>query len=227
MPQTLTAQDLFRAAYENRYTWDADFPGYGASVTLRSGDMTHRGQVQVNADSTFKVLNIADRVLNIADKVLNIADEAAQRQIKSQLWEITIHRVRHSFAETHGNNTFALGETDETGAVEILVSGAAMGNRYKVRDNTVCFVHRQIRDVVVNIHTFDTLTTDRGYLSTGYRSLYLDPNTGTAKGPETVFEDTFEAVGGYYLLTRRLIRTTANDSPQVTEIEFSNVRLLS
>ena len=213
MTQTLTAQDLFRAAYENRYTWDADFPGYGASVTLRSGGMTHRGQVQVNADFTFEVLNIAD--------------EAAQRQIKSQLWEITIHRVRHSFAETHGKNTFALGETDETGAVEILVSGAAMGNRYKVRDNTVCFVHRQIRDVVVNIHTFETLTTDRGYLSTGYRSVYLDPETGTNKGPETVFEDTFEEVGGYYLLTRRLIRTTDNDSPQVTEIEFSKVRLLA
>ena len=213
MPQTLTAQDLFRAAYENRYTWDADFPGYGASVTLRSGGMTHRGQVQVNADFTFEVLNIAD--------------EAAQRQIKSQLWEITIHRVRHSFAETHGKNTFALGETDETGAVEILVSGAAMGNRYKVRDNTVCFVHRQIRDVVVNIHTFETLMTDRGYLSTGYRSVYLDPETGTAKGSETVFEDTFEAIGGYYLLTRRLIRTTVNDSPQVTEIEFSDIRLLA
>ena len=213
MTQTLTAQDLFRAAYENRYTWDADFPGYGASVTLRSGGMTHRGQVQVNADFTFEVLNIAD--------------EAAQRQIKSQLWEITIHRVRHSFAETHGKNTFALGETDETGAVEILVSGAAMGNRYKVRDNTVCFVHRQIRDVVVNIHTFETLMTDRGYLSTGYRSVYLDPETGTAKGSETVFEDTFEAIGGYYLLTRRLIRTTVNDSPQVTEIEFSDIRLLA
>ncbi|MEL6763705.1 MAG: DUF3386 family protein, partial [Cyanobacteria bacterium J06607_6] len=71
------------------------------------------------------------------------------------------------------------------------------------------------------------LTTDWGYLSTGYRSVYLDPDTGTTKGPETVFEDTFEEVGGYYLLTRRLIRTTVNDSPQVTEIEFSNVRLLS
>ncbi|MGD1942172.1 MAG: DUF3386 domain-containing protein [Leptolyngbyaceae cyanobacterium] len=212
MAQTLTAQDLFRAAYENRYTWDADFPGYSASVTLRDG-LTHRGQVQVNADLTFEVSNIAD--------------EAAQRQIKSQLWEITIHRVRHSFTETHGKNTFTLGETDDTGAVGILVGGTAMGNRYKVRDNTVCFVHRQIRDVVVNIDTFDTLTTDQGYLSTGYRSVYLDPATSTAKGPETVFEDTFENVGGYYLLTRRLIRTTANDSPQVTEIEFSNVRLLS
>ena len=181
MTQTLTAQDLFQAAYENRYTWDADFPGYHASVTLRDGGTTYKGQVQINADLTFEVLNIAA--------------EIAQRQIKSQLWEITIHRVRHSFTETYGNNTFALGETDDTGAVEILVSGAAMGNRYKVRDNTVCFVHRQIRDVVVSIHTFETLTTDRGYLSTGYRSLYLDPDTGTTKGPETVFEDTFEEVG--------------------------------
>jgi len=30
-PQT-QARDLFRAAYENRYTWDSDFPGYVADV---------------------------------------------------------------------------------------------------------------------------------------------------------------------------------------------------
>lgn len=31
------ARDLFRAAYENRYTWDSDFPGYVADVELRQG----------------------------------------------------------------------------------------------------------------------------------------------------------------------------------------------
>ena len=212
MTQTLTAQDMFRAAYENRYTWDANFPGYRAKVTLQDGRDTYTGQVQINPDLTFAVLNIAD--------------ERAQRQVKSQLWEMTVHRARRSFEESHGDNTFALGKTDETGAIEILVGGADVGNRYKVRDNTVCFVHRQIRDVVVNIHTFDLQMTDCGYLATGYRSVYLDPETGLANGAETRFTDTFKEVGDYYLLTHRFIRTSENDTPKTIDIQFSKIKLL-
>lgn len=212
MPQTLTAQDLFRAAYDNRYTWDDQFPGYCADVLLRIGEQTHTGQVQINPDLKFEIFNLAD--------------QTAQHALKSQLWEMTIHRVRHSFEETHGKNTFELGETDATGAVEIHVGGAAMGNRYKVRDNTVCFVHRQIRDVIVNIHTFGTQHTPTGYLSTGYRSIYLDPQTGTQKGAATEFEDSFEEIDGYYLLTRRVIRTEEKGQPAVTEVQFTNITLL-
>ncbi|MGF1672084.1 MAG: DUF3386 family protein, partial [Rivularia sp. (in: cyanobacteria)] len=32
MKTSKTAQDLFQTAYENRYTWDEDFPGYSAKV---------------------------------------------------------------------------------------------------------------------------------------------------------------------------------------------------
>ena len=28
----------FRAAYENRYTWDSDFPGYTTKLELKQGD---------------------------------------------------------------------------------------------------------------------------------------------------------------------------------------------
>ncbi len=212
MLQTLTAQDLFRAAYDNRYTWDAQFPGYRAHVTLQAGATPHIGQIQVNSDLTFEVLGIAD--------------QTARRTINGQLWEMTIHRARRSFAETHGDNTFELGNIDETGTVEILMGGAAMGNRYRVRDNTVCFVHRQIRDLVVNIDTFSTLQTEAGYLSTGYRSIYLDPETGQVKHPETSLEDTFENIDGYYLLTQRLICTEENGAPKLTKVQFSNLELL-
>lgn len=212
MTQTLTAQDLFRAAYENRYTWDSDFPGYQAKVTLHDGNATHEGRVQVNPDMSFEVFNISD--------------ETAQRMVKSQLWEMTIHRVRRRFEETHGDNTFDLGETDETGAVEILVGGASMGNRYKVRDNAVCFVHRQIRDVVVNIHTFDKQETETGYLSTGYRSVYLDPQTLLPKNAETEFRDAFENVGGYFVLSDRIIQKNQAGEVETTQLQFSNFELL-
>ncbi len=211
--QTLTAQNLFRAAYENRYTWDANFPGYQATVTLTEADATHKGHVQVNPDMTFEVFNIQD--------------EAAQRLVKSQLWEMTIHRVSRSFEDTHGDNTFEFGATDDTGAVEILVGGASMGNQYKVRDNTVCFVHRQIRDVIVNIHTFDTQQTETGYLSTGYRSVYLDAQTLLPKDTDTEFRDTFENVGGYFVLSRRIIQETQAGEVKTTQLQFSDVKLLA
>ncbi len=212
MNQTLTAQELFRAAYNNRYTWDAEFPGYRAEVNMKMGEVTHIGEVRINSDLTFEVLGVED--------------EQVKRAIHNQLWEITIHRVSHSFEKTHGQNTFSFGSTDETGAVEILVGGASAGNFYKVRDNTVCFVHRHIGNKIVNINTFRTLMTDKGYLAQGYDSVYIDPETGEPQGAKTTFEDSFEKIGNYYLLTHRLIHSEQDGQPVTTEFGFSNITLL-
>jgi hypothetical protein len=38
MTEQKSARELFQAAYENRYTWDANFPGYTATVELKEGD---------------------------------------------------------------------------------------------------------------------------------------------------------------------------------------------
>ena len=213
MTPTLTAQDVFRSAYENRYTWDKNFPGYQAKVTMDSGDKQHIAQIKVKSDLSFKVSDVED--------------EAAKKAIQGQLWEMTIHRVRHSFEETHDKNTFSFGEKDETGAIEILVGGASAGNSYKVKDDTVSFVNRRIRDKVVNINTLKTLITENGYLSEQYESFYIDPETQKRVTGITRFEDKFEKIGDYYLLTKRLI--TAQDrkgDTQTTEFNFSDIKLL-
>ncbi|MGB5592976.1 MAG: DUF3386 family protein [Crocosphaera sp.] len=62
--------------------------------------------------------------------MFNIEEEEALSQVKSQLWETSIHRVRRSFEDTHGQNSFRYGNTDETGAVEILMGGKSEGDRY-------------------------------------------------------------------------------------------------
>jgi Protein of unknown function (DUF3386) len=208
------ARDLFRAAYENRYTWDENFPGYTADVSLKRGDEIFTGQVRVIPAQPMP-----------KTEVLNVADEAAKKAIEEQAWEISVHRVRRTFEQTHGQNVFKLGETDKTGAVEIFVEGKAMGDRYKVRDNEVCLVHRHIRDVVVTINTYTSHKTGEGYLSHRYDSAYSDPETGEIKG-ESDFEDTYEKVGGYYVLTKRLICSTQDGEDVTQEFSFSNVRLL-
>lgn len=42
------ARALFRAAYENRYTWDENFPGYTADVTYREGDKTYNAKCRTS-----------------------------------------------------------------------------------------------------------------------------------------------------------------------------------
>jgi Protein of unknown function (DUF3386) len=208
----LSAQELFRAAYENRYTWDQSFPGYSANITYKYDDQVFTGKVIINA--------------NLKAEVLEVENEEATKAIHGQAWEIAIHRVRRSFADTHGENTFSYGETDANGAVEIFIGGKSAGDKYKIRNNEVCLVHRQIHGVVVTINTFSSHQTGEGYLSHTYDSVYHDPNTGAQKGGRSEFTDEYEKVGKYFILNRREIRTETNGKLSVQEFIFSNIQLL-
>jgi len=209
---SVTAQELFRAAYENRYTWDREFPGYTATVTYHRGADVFAGRVRVSAD--------------LKPEVSNVADEEAAKAIHGQLFEVAIHRIRRSFEETHGKNSFSYGETDGTGAVEILMGGKAEGDRYQVRNNEVCMVHRHIHGVVVTIHTFSSHDTGEGYLSHRYDSVYHDPQTGEQKGGKSEFEDSYEKVGKYFILSRRAITTETAEGKETQVFEFSDIQLL-
>jgi hypothetical protein len=206
-----TARELFQAAYENRYTWDKNFPGFTADIQLKQGNEVYSGKVQVNR--------------NLSVDVIDVADEQAKQAIEGQLREVAIHRIRRSFEETHGKNTFSFGETDETGAVEILMGGKAEGDRYKIRNNEVCLVHRHIHGIVVTINTASSHQTESGYLSHRYDSVYHDAKTGEPKG-SAEHEDEYEKVGNYYILTRRLLKSEEQGKQTVAEFNFSNVKLL-
>ncbi|MGB5971968.1 MAG: DUF3386 domain-containing protein, partial [Nodosilinea sp.] len=203
----------FRAAYENRYTWNAAFPGYTAAVTFTHNGKTFTGQAKVSADLKLEVTGIDD--------------EEAQKAIHGQLFEVSIHRVRREFEATHGNNTFRYGETMADESVEIFMGGKAEGDRYQVKNQEVSMVHRHIHGIVVTIHTYSSHDTGAGYLAYRYDSVYHDPKTGEQKGGISDFEDEYTDVGGYHILSRRLIETTMeDDNVDSQEFVFSNIALL-
>ena len=208
----ISAQELFQAAYQNRYTWDENFPGYTADITYKYDDQVITGQVRIDA--------------NMKAEVLNVEDEAAKKAIHGQAWEIAVHRVRRAFEQTHGANTFRPGETDANGAVEIFVGGKSEGDKYKVRNNEVCHVHRLIHGTFVTIDTFSSHDTGEGYLSHTYNSVYHDPETGAQKGGKSDFTDEYEKVGNYYILNRREIRTEIAERISIQDFIFSNIELL-
>ncbi|WP_309731767.1 DUF3386 domain-containing protein [Chamaesiphon sp. OTE_75_metabat_556] len=213
MTESRSAQALFQAAYENRYTWEPNFPGYTATVEFKHGDQALTGTIVVKA--------------NLSAEVTGIEDEEARKSIIGQLREVAIHRVRRTFTETHGMNTFAYGETDATGAIEILMPEKPMGDRYKLRNNEVCHVHRHLHGIMVTIDTFSSHDTGAGYLSHRYDSIYADPATGEIKSDKIVFEDNYQKVGNYQILSQRIVAAIEDGQPVTTEFNFTNIALLA
>lgn len=211
MTEPANARELFRAAYEHRYTWDSNFPGYSADVKLTQNGEVYEGQIAIKSDLTVEVTGIAE--------------EEVQQSVYTQLRDVVTHRKRSSFEAAHGKNTFNLGETDDSGAVEILVSGDAMGSNYQIRGREICQVSRVMGRMAFTIDTQESLETPEGYLASLYNVVFRNPQTGETIR-ELTFEDSYEKIGNYYVMTRQVVHSQENGQKTTTEFNYSGIKLL-
>ena len=205
------ARDLFKAAYENRYTWDSNFPGYSADINLKQGSEVYNGQISIKAD--------------LSVEVTGIPDEEVQQSVYTQLRDVVTHRKRSSFEASHGKNSFSLGDNDDTGAVEILVEGDAMGSNYKIRGKEICLVSRVMGRMAFVINTHKSLETPEGCIATHYNAIFRNPQTNEIIR-ELEFEDSYEKIGNYYIMNRQVVNSTEKGQSTTTEFNFSNIKLL-
>ncbi len=183
---------LFKSAYENRYTWESNFPGYEGICSWSDGKREIKGSFTLGQD--------------LKSNISEIDDEEIHKAISSQLWEVAIHRVRRSFEQTHGKNTFTFGDTNEIGS-EIIVGGKNEGDKYRVKNNVVTMVNRHIHGNLIIIHTEDVTHTGNGYLSKSYSSQYLDPISKNDLKGKSFYKDDFIPLykGGPWVLASRSI----------------------
>ena len=206
------ARDRFRSAYENRYTWDENFPGYTTQVELKQGDEVYTGTIKVDQD--------------LSVEVTGIEDEKVQESVYNHLRDVITHRKRSSFEKAHGKSSFSLGDEDATGAVEILVKGDSMGSNYKIRGTEICQVSRVMGPIAFVINTSDSLDTGEGYISIGYNAIFRDSKTKDLKGKRE-FKETYEKFGNYYLPTHQVIESLDKEGKKtITQFTFSQTRLL-
>ena len=206
------ARDRFRSAYENRYTWDKNFPGYTTQVELKQGEEVYTGTIKVDQD--------------LSVEVTGIEDEKVQESVYNHLRDVITHRKRSSFEKAHGKSSFSLGEEDATGAVEILVKGDSMGSNYKIRGTEICQVSRVMGPIAFVINTSDSLDTGEVYISIGYNAIFRDSKTKDLKGKRE-FKETYEKFGNYYLPTHQVIESLDKEAKKtITQFTFSQTRLL-
>lgn len=193
-----SAREIFEEAYANRYTWDTDFPGYVAEISVQDGETTDQGVVRVAPN------------LNVA--VSEIEDEEMQQFLQEQVQMETIHRRRVDFERLHGENQFRLNGEDENGALRIQEIEPNSVASYLVNNRQILQVNRSFGEIAVTVNVMRTMETAQGYLTNHFQAIYKDAASGEILEQEDV-QDTHEQVGNYYLLKRREIRRDKVNNP--------------
>jgi len=209
----ISALELFRQAYENRYTWGPQFPGYTATVELKQGKEDYKGHIRLNPDMSVEVTGI--------DK------EDARQTVENQLRMIIIHRRRVPFEVAHKNSTFRLGTTHGTDAVEIFErQGDQKESRYQLSHQQLVQVNRLLGQTAVTVNTHASEVTPEGYLATRYRTIFRQPQTQQVLGEEEL-RDTYKKIDGYYVLKHQVIHDFEQGQRTTTELNFADIQLLS
>lgn len=213
---TGSAQELFRNAYESRYTWDEQFPGYSAEVSIRYEKAIDHGLVRVNPD--------------LSVTATGIKSEDVRQIVVDQLRMMVTHRRRVPFETLHGKNTFELEGTEDNGAVKIREVGDQMDSRYQLQDQKITQVNRVMGQIAVTVDTLGFIKPAEGYLAAHYQTTFRDAKTGEVLELQEI-TDNYDKIGKYFLLSRRVLRSSEpghseQDRPPDTLIRFNDFQPL-
>ncbi len=189
----IICKEIFKEAYNSRYTWPKTFNGYSGKCIFKENQKSIEGKFIL--DSNFK------------PKLTNISDNNIVKRISSQLFEVAIHRVKRDFKEVHKNNNFkSLGESEKGIILEVL--GKNEGDKYMVKDKKINMVFRKIHGVIIEIFVKEFIDTGDGFLSNKYSSQQLNIETLTPKSKIMEYEDNFVNLGinNIWVLESRIIR---------------------
>ena len=188
----INCKEIFKMAYENRYTWPCKFSGYKGKCIFIQGGKSYEGRFNMSK--------------NFKPEISGISQENIINGLKSQLFEVAIHRVKKEFDEVHLNNQFQLVQESAKG-IEIKVSGKNEGDRYRVKDSKINMVFRKIHGVIIEIFVEEFFKTDSGVLSKKYTSQQLDIDSLSPKSNRYEYKDTFikSEELGIWLLNSRLV----------------------
>ena len=211
----INCKELFKKAYEKRYTWTNNFSGYKGKCIFSDNSNSYEGKFSLGKD--FK------------PEIQNIDDKGIVKSISSQLFEVCIHRVKREFQEIHSKNNFNLIK-DSINGTEMIVSGKSEGDKYRVKNNCINMVYRNIHGIIVEIFVQEFFDTGTGFLSKKYTSQQIDPDTLKANSLKLEYEDRFINIGSQdiWILNSRSIKyLNKNQEEEIQKFIFEDLSLLS
>ena len=211
----INCKEIFRKAYENRYTWKNEFNGYKGKCIFFVNNNIQEGEFLLGKD--FK------------PNIQKIEDEKIVKSIASQLFEVCIHRVKREFESVHSENNFNLLKNSVSG-IEMSISGKNQGDKYRVKNNCINMVYRKIHGTIIEIFVEEFLDTGTGSLSKKYSSQQIDPVTLETITQKLEYEDEFINMDkeDYWILTSRTIKyLNPNQEEETQKFIFEDLTLLN
>ena len=211
----INCKEIFKKAYENRYTWNNDFHGYKGKCIFLNKNNIYKGDFVLGKD--FK------------PNIQKIEDEKIVKSISSQLFEVCIHRVKREFKSIHSENNFNLLKNSESG-IEMSVSGKNQGDKYRVKNDCINMVYRKIHGTIIEIFVEEFLDTGIGSLSKKYTSQQIDPNKLKANKQKLEYEDEFINIDDedHWILNSRTIKyLNQNQEEEIQKFVFEDLFLLN
>jgi len=210
----INCKEVFRKAYENRYTWKNAFHGYQGKCILLTNNNIYKGNFVLGKD--FK------------PSIQKIEDEKIVKNIASQLFEVCIHRIKREFKSIHSENSFNLLKNSESG-IEMSVSGKNQGDKYRVKNDCINMVYRKIHGTIIEIFVEEFLDTGIGSLSKKYSSQSIDPDTLKAKSQKLEYNDEFiniDKKDNWILNSRTIKYLNQNQEEEIQKFVFEDLSLL-
>jgi len=211
----INCKEIFRKAYENRYTWKKEFNGYQGKCIFLTNSKIYKGNFSLDKD--FK------------SDIQEIDDEKIVKSIASQLFEVCIHRIKREFQSVHSKNNFNLLKSSESG-IEMIVTGKNEGDKYRVKNDHINMVYRKIHGAIIEIFVEEFLDTGIGSLSKKYTSQQIDPDTLKANRQKLEYEDEFiniEKSDFWILKSRKIKYLNQNQEEEIQKFVFEDLCLMS
>jgi len=211
----INCKEIFKKAYENRYTWKNDFHGYQGKCIFLTNNNIYKGDFVLGKD--FK------------PNIQKIEDKKVVKSIASQLFEECIHRVKREYESVHSGNIFNLLKNSESG-IEMIVSGKNKGDKYRVKNNSINMVYRKIHGTIIEIFVEEFFDTGIGLLSKKYSSQQIDPDTLETNSQKLEYEDEFINMdkNDYWILNSRTIKyLNQNEEEEAQKFVFEDLCLLN
>ena len=210
----INCREIFKNAYENRYTWKNEFKGYNGKCIFFTSNCIHEGKFELGK--------------NFKPNIQEIDDEKIVKSIASQLFEVCIHRVKREFHSVHAENNFNLTRSSESG-IEMILSGKNNGDKYRVKNECINMVYRKIHGTIIEIFVDEFFDTGIGFLSKKYSSQQINPDTLKVNSPKLEYEDNFINIGknDYWILNSRTIKfLNQNQEEEIQKFVFEDLSLL-
>ena len=208
----VAAEVLLERARAQRETLSPDFAGFRSKLRVWTDGKAHHGQMTFRPPITLEV---------------EVGDADVTKAVKRTVRSLLAHRMAPTRSRKRTNQTISYAEEDIHPLGRRILLGDKYGSSYRIRENRILEVDRNLEDSRLLITVMDTQATREGtYLPTHFFVVTFDKESGAVK-QGSAYADVYQEVGGEFLPKSRQIVSTAEGRTETLRVEWRGIELLS